>query len=1080
MLRTTTNKRWLKTVLCVCLLIGADSPVRSQDGTDADSTERMSSLAYSLLQRQQFVEAIPLYRAVVSRLRLHKPVREDELALALNNFAYCLEKTGEHDAECRRAYEEALTLCRRLGPDSQGLLANVQNNLGVLYKNAEEYEKAEDALREALDLRRRLLGEHRLTGSTLNNYGSLLLARGKYLEAETYLLEAMDVYAEVDESDIYMHHSIGKLGLLKVEQGDYAAAEVLLRKALGFFRSAHMTNHPDTSTTLSHLAYLYSEKADFDRAELLYREQLAFDHRHRNSRPAILNNLGRCLIYAGKPLAAESCYREALQLNVGRTELSAIARMNLGKCLIAQGKFADARNMLATVSNLPPYHTWRLQKLLAQVAYADSDPIKSFQHFENAIRDASQRIGTNHPALIDTRIQYASALFASERIEAAIEVLTTAAQAFRQSRLRAGFSGFDRIDFAANRSPLSALAVCLANRQRPRDAWRALEENCARGTLDEVSSRALRRLTERERVQEDMLGAEIRSLEAALMSGSKDERSTRTKLDQTLASHLELQQQLLKKYGVTAGQVYGLKRIQSSLDRDEAIVMWVDWADELRPSGSPTECWACVVRANGAPRWVPLAYRIPPSSDELTTAEKLRKSISTPETNDWKRHASEVAGDFFSPVEPHLGSTQSLPKVKSIIAVPAGEMNGIPLDLLTDQYNVSYVPSGTLHTWLKERASAKRPRSQRSLRLLAVGDPVVRAPPVRNIENPPPPAGVLITGVVAESNAAAAGLETGDVLLAYSGIRIDDPSKLRSAMQNATSDIITVQIWRAGRELERTVRTGSLGIQFAALSADRAMAQENRLHKVARLTRDTMQELPGAAREIAVVSRLFSESTVFAREQATKKNIIAMSESGDLANYDILHFATHGRLDKVRSMNSALLLSEPGDHDAKVYGSAWLSARDILQSWKLEASLVTLSACETGLGEFKRGEGYLGFSQALFAAGANSLVLSQWKVDDLATALLMERFYRNLCGDDAEGVAAQPKHVALRNAKAWLRTLTPVQLAAIVSDFPAAERGKVRSRVTTNSADARHPFAHPYYWAGFILIGDHSAVVSNQ
>ena len=82
-----------------------------------------------------------------------------------------------------------------------------------------------------------------------------------------------------------------------------------------------------------------------------------------------------------------------------------------------------------------------------------------------------------------------------------------------------------------------------------------------------------------------------------------------------------------------------------------------------------------------------------------------------------------------------------------------------------------------------------------------------------------------------------------------------------------------------------------------------------------------------------------------------------------------------------------------------------------------------LSACESGLGRYAGGEGYLGFAQALFVKGARSLVLSQWRVDDRAASLLMTRFYQNLLGHRpglskplrqvrgaarGEGVAAKP------------------------------------------------------------------------
>src|SRR4029077_15987081 len=75
-----------------------------------------------------------------------------------------------------------------------------------------------------------------------------------------------------------------------------------------------------------------------------------------------------------------------------------------------------------------------------------------------------------------------------------------------------------------------------------------------------------------------------------------------------------------------------------------------------------------------------------------------------------------------------------------------------------------------------------------------------------------------------------------------------------------------------------------------------------------------------------------------------------------------------------------------------------LTAAEVLEFWKLDAELVTLSACESGLGREGGGEGLLGFAQAFLLAGARSLVLSLWKVDDAATALLMVRFYENLLG----------------------------------------------------------------------------------
>jgi CHAT domain-containing protein len=115
-----------------------------------------------------------------------------------------------------------------------------------------------------------------------------------------------------------------------------------------------------------------------------------------------------------------------------------------------------------------------------------------------------------------------------------------------------------------------------------------------------------------------------------------------------------------------------------------------------------------------------------------------------------------------------------------------------------------------------------------------------------------------------------------------------------------------------------------------------------------------------------------------------------------------------------------------------------LTMAEVLREWELNADLVTLSACETALGQRIRGEGFLGLAHAFFRAGARSVVVSLWQVDDRVTSALMRQFYAEL----AKGT---PKSDALRAAKLWLRD----ELSASDSKNTAA----------------------PFYWAPFVLIG---------
>ena len=147
----------------------------------------------------------------------------------------------------------------------------------------------------------------------------------------------------------------------------------------------------------------------------------------------------------------------------------------------------------------------------------------------------------------------------------------------------------------------------------------------------------------------------------------------------------------------------------------------------------------------------------------------------------------------------------------------------------------------------------------------------------------------------------------------------------------------------------------------------------------------------------------------------------------------------------------------------------YLTAAEVLEYWKLDAEMVTLSACESALGSEGSGDGLLGFAQAFLKAGSRSVCLSLWKVDDTATALLMDRFYRNLLGKREGLKAPLPKAEALAEAKSWLRNVTmeeaTARLGTITQSVPRGRDEPALQVKSQPAPDAKpketKPFAHP-------------------
>jgi CHAT domain-containing protein len=235
------------------------------------------------------------------------------------------------------------------------------------------------------------------------------------------------------------------------------------------------------------------------------------------------------------------------------------------------------------------------------------------------------------------------------------------------------------------------------------------------------------------------------------------------------------------------------------------------------------------------------------------------------------------------------------------------------------------------------------------------------------------------------------------------------------------------------------------------------------------------ERLPGTRREVQAIAALFDHSEIHLGSDASEQALEALRAQGELGRFAVIHLATHGKIDDLAPMNSRLLLAQDQLPDPATASSlerpiadGLLTAGEVLSTWRLHAELVTLSACQSGLGRPSGGEGFVGFAQAFFLAGARSLIVSLWEVNDQATSLLMMRFYQNWLGKRPGQDRPLSKAKALHEAKAWLRGLDG---AGVERELESLSRGELQRRTGPSPVSGR-PFEHPHYWAGLILLGD--------
>jgi CHAT domain-containing protein/Flp pilus assembly protein TadD len=967
---------------------------------DITLQETLNNIAQILADQGKYEEAETYARKALEIGKREWGEESPELIVTRNNLAGILEDAGKF-SEAEQLHRKNLDICRRVLGDRHPETALCLHNLTSSVAAKGNLQEAEALLREAIAIRKEKLGEeHPYTLSSIEALARILTAYGKFDESEKTIRELLSIkrrkYGDEHTEVAFSQHNFA---LLLYNRGNYGAAEALIRESLEIFRKNPEYESLNIAASMSTLAELlntqgnYAESIELQREVLRMRREM-LGEKHVNI-AASMYKLGVALSNMGEADEAERLYREALSMRRELLEEDDLyVALNLGDLatlLLKQKQNAEAVELMR--EGLEIYNRLlgeqhqtvaQLKNFLGVMLLAVEDQEGAEKCWREALQVQRRMLGAVNRNTISTLLNYGAYQYAIGDFVTADSLLSEAAEGYDAARKLAG-SGIEKARF--QQSPYPMLAATRLKQEKYADAWNSVESASGRVLADLMMAAGQRSLSPEEKSEEERLRRELTKAEkelAVYRTSSQTDPETSTEVDQE-----EVHGKLL-----TAQAAWS--RFQQEITGKYPVTEGQAFPlERVQKEIQPDEAilgWLDIItsRYGGGKRdaWVYVIRNHGPvhwiplelaGEDAGKLQKKLRDELEWPTREESVDVQNICQAIFKERIQPAISNLEG---VRSLVVVPSGPMLGIPVDLLIDDDGLRF--------------------SDRF---------VISYVP-----------SATIYAWLRERDNAGTGSDRQKMLL------VGDPpfcEEHLEAMNHESTEPkpaseVTIDV--------ATVRSVLSGNRDALAS---------------------MSRLPASRSEVKAISALSEEAHMLIGPEASEQNLDGLASGGDLADFDVIHVATHALVDSRNPDKSALILSQvnlPDAFDAVAKGdrvyNGMVTVKDIIRGWKLNADLVTLSACETGLGLKVSGEGFVGFMHAFLQAGARSLVVSLWKVDDRATSLLMQRFYRNYLGKDGHSLT---KAESLQEAKNWLRTYKD-------------EGGEV-------------PFTHPAYWSGFILVG---------
>ena len=1052
--------------------------------------------AYEKQAAGQTDEAISLAQSALQSAEKDLGPEHATVAMSLAALAQLYDQKGNYN-RAEPFYLRALAIAEKPGSGLEPFFAaTLLNGLGRLYDLRGDFLRAESHYKRALDIQEKTLGpEDTQLATTLTNLGVMYQAKGDYAQAEPLLLRALAIREKASGTEeIFIIQSLKSLASLYETKGEYDKAGPLLQRVVSKLEKLLGADNPIIAAALSDFALHYKNQGDYVKAEQLYQRAIAILEKARGPDDASLavplDNLAILYQSKGDYERAEAQYKRALAIkeSTSRPDDPEIATTlsNLAVLYTEQRKYELAEPLLQRAlalkeKALGPMHpdVATLLSNLEVLYYDKGDYDKAEALSQRVLTIKEKALGPEHPD-VAIAVNNIAALKEKKGDYKGAETLYLRALAIYEKKL--GPKHPDTVSMVLNLALLSA----------------------AHGEMSQAISYLTR-------------GTDISEYNAALVLATGSEEQKRrymstlsSETDYTISLHLCSVPNDLSAARLALTTI--LRRKGRALDA------MTEQLAALRRRSDPQDR-ALLERLDAVRSQLATLVLNGPGKQSSVTEEQTAVAKLEAEVQRLEAAVSTRSAEFRAQSQAvNIESVQeAIPLETALVEIASYHPFNQQAKNRSERYGASRYAAYVLGKegqpkWVDLGDAAAIDNDVAALRKALI------SPRSTNVKQ----VGQALFGKVMRPILPLVGnihrlflSPDGDLNLIPFGALVDERD--RYLVENYSITYLT-----SGRDLLRLqVHTTSKQgpVIFAnplfnsgetsgpALLAD-ATGQGRRSVDL----RDAkFNPLPGTAGEAKALAGVMPDIKVFTGAQATEAALKQVSGPR------ILHVATHGfflpdilQADAETRGGRGLGIGEssetPRTHDENPLLRSGLALAGVNQRQSgagedgvltaLEATgldlwgtkLVVLSACETGLGEVKNGEGVYGLRRALVLAGSESQVMSLWQVSDAATRDLMAEYYKRLQAGEGRTEALRQVQLMMiqsgasgadgrRNtAGAGTTTLTAASATAPTAPSAAAptggstqQRGLGIERGQKTPGEDR---SHPFYWASFIQSGD--------